>query len=253
MTDEVKSTTADALAQVRAAAEQDYLAQVEELERRVAALGAAATAAEKTAGSAGEAGLPDGADLPMPSRAGALSGDPGQPDQAPWPRGGFGIRGLLNRITLWWLRDYLAVLDVRHEAMAQRSLDLEVDATGSEGDARIRHDEVVDCCTSLVQALGDAHARMEQLHAGSSQRLESLRETLNRAAEALDLVAGVSLRLRTLINAKDAETVHRALAGAGGKVELVLDELARRQEALLAELVGRREELDGMLAAAKAD
>ena len=73
-------------------------------------------------------------------------------------------------------------------------------------------------------------------------RAEALREGLTRTAEAVDVMSGVALKLRELLNAKDAEVAHSVLSGPDRKVEAVLDRLARRQEALLAELVGATRE-----------
>jgi hypothetical protein len=47
-----------------------------------------------------------------------------------------------------------------------------------------------------------------------------------------------------LVNAKDAEVLQRAVAGPLRRMEVLFDEFARQQEALLAQLVGRHRELD---------
>jgi len=48
----------------------------------------------------------------------------------------------------------------------------------------------------------------------------------------------------SLVNAKDAEVLQRAVAGPLRRMEVLFDEFGRQQEALLSQLVGRRRELD---------
>lgn len=118
-----------------------------------------------------------------------------------------GIRG---RLAAWLLGDELAALDRR-----QRDLARAVEALKRDGVSR--------------------------------EHLESVRELAGRATEATETGAGLIRALKSLLNAKEAETVHVASHGARAQAELTLEELARQQEALLSELIGKRQELDRRL------
>lgn len=251
MTDDQPGGALDALAAARVVAEDDYLAHVRDLEGRVANVLAAAAAAETAARTADEApGEYEAAisilDPPEPRDA-----ERQQPDQAPWPIGGGPVRALLNGFARWWLRDYLAVLDARHEALAERSRQLETDLDDTLAALLSRQAGLVASSAELSAALAELHRWTCSAWREQESRAELLRDGLNRVGEAIDLVSGASLRLRTLINAKNAETVQQVVGGVDRKAEVVLDALARRQEALLAELVGRRQELDDLVAKAR--
>jgi uncharacterized coiled-coil protein SlyX len=241
-------TLAD-LERVRAEAERDFLAQVELLEARVAAALSALRSAESVSAEAPPP--PDGlAVSALPAAPAAPSGTPRQPDQVPWPGGGGPLRGLLNAVARWGLRDYLAVLDARHEALAERSRHLE-----SDGSARLEQLAAVQAQTTeaLSAIVTELRVMAEQLPAAlrGARLAEATREALNGLGETVDLVSGIALRLRVLMNAKDAEVLRRSVGGPDRKVEAVMDLLNRRQEALLAELVGRRQELDELIESAR--
>ncbi|NKB87844.1 MAG: hypothetical protein GKS06_06450 [Acidobacteria bacterium] len=239
MSDQSAQSTSAELAEVRAEAEGDFLASVTELESRAKRL---TEAVEIAAVSAATQETP-AADFELPGLPRAESpttGSPRLPDQAPWPKGA-GIRGLLNRFTAWLLRDYLVVLDARHEALAARSLDLEHDAAGV---AAKLHGALVDGVAHAhrcVEALSDHVAAQRTAAATNKQRLEDVREAVTRCAEAVDLLSEVALKQRAMANAKDAESAHRAFHAPDLKIEVALDRLARRQESLLAGLLDKRE------------
>jgi len=251
MTDEQLGGTLDELAAARVAAEDDYLAHVDELEGRVARVLEAAAAAESAATRAGAVPASEVSPVSIPEPLALPSPQRRQADQTPWPTGGGGVRALLNRLAHWWLRDYLAVLDARHEALAERSRHLETDLDDSLAALVSQQSELLASCAELNQALADMQGWAQSAWGEQASRSELLRDGLNRVGEAIDFVSGASLRLRTLMNAKDAETVQRVAGGVDQKAEVVLDALARRQEALLAELVGRRQDLDELVAAVR--
>jgi len=236
MTDEQLGGTLDELAAARVAAEDDYLAHVDELEGRVARVLEAAAAAESAATRAGAVPASEVSPVSIPEPLALPSPQRRQADQTPWPTGGGGVRALLNRLAHWWLRDYLAVLDARHEALAERSRHLETDLDDSLAALVSQQSELLASCAELNQALADMQGWAQSAWGEQASR---------------DFVSGASLRLRTLMNAKDAETVQRVAGGVDQKAEVVLDALARRQEALLAELVGRRQDLDELVAAVR--
>ena len=92
----------------------------------------------------------------------------------------------------------------------------------------------------ILEATAAADARLRELS-------ESLREAVNRAAEAIDSLADLAEQARLLADAKDAENLQRATRGPARKMEIMFEEFGRQQEALLAELVGRRRHLDDLI------
>lgn len=254
MADEERGGSLDELEAARVTAEDDYLGHVRELEVRVARILEAAAAAEAAARQAAETphAVPAAAPVSIPEPIMLPKAHRQQADQAPWPAGGGSVRGILNGFARWWLRDYLVVLDARHEALAERSRHLETDLDDALRAVVSQQEGLLSSCAQLNQALVDLQAWTRIAWDEQASRTELLRDGLDRVGEAIDFVAGASLRLRTLINAKNAETVQRVVGGVDQKAEVVLDALARRQEALLAELVGRRQELDELVAAARA-
>jgi len=254
MADERPDGTLDELEAARVTAEDDYLAHVRELEGRVAKVLEAATVAEAAVRQAEEAPheAPATPPVSLPAPLVLPETDRQQADQSPWPVGGGFLRTILNGLARWWLRDYLVVLDARHEALAERSRHLETDLDDALAALVSRQAALLASCAQLNQTLVDLQGSGQSAWDEQVSRTELLRDGLDRVAEAIDFVSGASLRLRTLINAKNAETVQRVMGGVDQKAEVVLDALARRQEALLAELVGRRQELDELVAAARA-
>jgi hypothetical protein len=245
--DEPDDSTLESLESVRADAEDAYLAEVARLEQRVAAVLKAASAAEASAREV--VAPPEGPslDLKVPAASGSVQ-SPARASQTAWPPRSGGLRGFLNGLAYRLLRDYLAVLDQRHEELTAAAQAVDEQQRAAVASLNADHDQLAACCRRLLATCRELHAAHTAARTEAAERAESLREGLNRIAEALDVVSGVSLKLRTLMNAKDAETVRRVVGGADRKVEVVLDELARRQEALLSELVGRRQELDALIA-----
>lgn len=95
-------------------------------------------------------------------------------------------------------------------------------------------------------------ANVASLVGEAREHVEAVRELAGRVAEALETSALAIRRGLDLLNAKEAETVHVATHGARAQAELTMSELARQQEALLAELVGRRQDLERLVEAARA-
>lgn len=162
--------------------------------------------------------------------------------QTPWGSA-TGWRRMLQGPIRWLLHDHLAVLDRRHRELA-RAVE-QRDQVLREALEGIRRD--------VLAGLEALRAERTALLADERRRLEAVRELANRCVEGLDRVADVVLQTRELLNAKEAETVQVATEGLKARTGLLLEELARQQEALLAELVGRRRELDALLERARGD
>jgi hypothetical protein len=137
-----------------------------------------------------------------------------------WPQGGGGLRGRVNRLARWLIRDYLEVLDRRGDVHTSRVEDLKGSVDQLQG-------------TLLVD--GEA--------------AEALTEALGAAHEALQAALATHAEMLNLVNAKDAEVLQRAVAGPLRRMEVLFDEFGRQQEALLSQLVGRRRELDALVRA----
>ena len=133
----------------------------------------------------------------------------------PWPRGGVGLRGRVNAVARWLIRDYLEVLDRRRTVHSRRVEDLK---------------ERVDQLQGTISTDGEA--------AGA------LNEALGSAQQALQAALATHAEMLDLVNAKDAEVLQRAVAGPLRRMEVLFDEFGRQQEAMLAQLVGRRREMD---------
>lgn len=225
--------TLETLGQEREARELQYRAQLQRLRDLLESLAAAARHAEALAVSREQrlAELAAGAGV-----TGALPLVDGLPlpDQDPWPSSGRWFRRAVNSAIAWLLRDYLAVLDRRHQAVG-----LCVSA----------HTEVLQ---SLHSTLGESLVQLQRCDA-TVPALEALREALNRTVECLDAFAEFPDQLRLLDDAKHAETLQRATHGPLRKMDLVFGEFGRQQEALLAELVGRRQELDALVSTLRGD
>ncbi|MFQ5744502.1 MAG: hypothetical protein ACE5HV_13065, partial [Acidobacteriota bacterium] len=130
---------------------------------------------------------------------------------------------------------YLEVLDRRDDAAR----------------ARINHlNEVLDGLLDTLRVLSSdaAVGEGEPGARGSfSDAVETMRGALQCAVEALAADLSLQEKMQQLVDAKDAETLQRAAAGPLRRMELVFDEFARQQEALIAELVGRRQHLDALI------
>ncbi len=145
-----------------------------------------------------------------------------------WPQGGGMVRGLLNGLSRWLLRDFFEVLDRRGDARSAR-----VDGLGARVDS-LR--ERVDRLQETVSTDGDAAT--------------ALNEALGAAHQALQAALATHAQMLHLVNAKDAEVLQRAVAGPLRRMEVLFEEFGRQQEALLSQLVGRRRELDRLVRAA---
>jgi len=137
-----------------------------------------------------------------------------------WPSGGGGWRGRINRLARWLIRDYLEVIDRRDDVHTRRVEDIKLRVDRLQGTLSAES----DVAGALDEALGKAH--------------RALQAALATHAEML-----------VLVNAKDAEVLQRAVAGPLRRMEVLFDEFGRQQEALLAQLVGRRRELDDLVRA----
>jgi hypothetical protein len=133
------------------------------------------------------------------------------------------------------MRDYLKVVDLRTDRLAER-LDL---LDGVFGD--------------LLEATGGHVAAQGSEAGGDLSATKAAHAAFERAAEALAAAADVHREAHRVVNAKDAELLQRAAAGPLRRMELVFDEFARQQEALLAQLIGRRQELDALIADLRAE
>ncbi len=219
--------TLDALERERERVEAAFREAVERLESRVARLREAAAAAERRAAEVQR-------QRPWKPEGGAEPAAAAPAEAGPWPAGASFARRLLNRFVGWLGRDYWHALDRRADGLRAE--------LARQAEWR-----------SLLQRRLDAQAHaLERVSVIAADAVpwpvgESVREALNRAVEAVDLLAGVLARLHELIDAKDAEALQRAAHGPLRKMELVFEEFARQQEALLAELVGRRRQLDELL------
>ena len=135
-----------------------------------------------------------------------------------WPTGGGVVRRRVNAFVRWLLRDYLEAMDRRADALTAGIDGLE------EGLAHLH---------TVAAAVGDAEREQQML------------AVLSASHAALEAAAAVHRQMLDLVNAKDAEVLQRAVGGPLRRMELIFDEFGRQQEALLAQLVGRRRELDG--------
>jgi hypothetical protein len=160
---------------------------------------------------------------------GVISGDGTAGDLSPWPAAGGPLRRLINGLMRRLMRDYLEVVDRRTDRLNER-LDLLDGLFGDLLEASGGHVEDAGSETGgKLSTAGAAHAAFE------------------RAAESLAAAADVHRHAHRVVNAKDAELLQRAAAGPLRRMELVFDEFARQQEALLARLIGRKQELDALI------
>ena len=134
-----------------------------------------------------------------------------------WPTGGGVVRRRVNAFARWLLRDYLETIDRRADA-----LNAGIDGR-EEGIVQLR---------AITASLADA------------ERDQQMLALLSASHAALEAAAGAHRQMLDLVNAKDAEVLQRAVGGPLRRMELIFDEFGRQQEALLAQLVRRRRELD---------
>ena len=157
------------------------------------------------------------------------------PEWPAWPAGGGPVRRLVNGLMGRLMRDYLEVVGHRTDRIKEH-LDL---LEGVFGDM-------------LAATGGDAGVESpesgDQSDEGGLSAAGAARAAFECAAEALAAAAEVHRGAHRVVNAKDAELLQRAASGPLRRMELVFDEFARQQEAMLAQLVGRRQELDALVA-----
>jgi hypothetical protein len=132
-----------------------------------------------------------------------------------WQSGKSGLRRRINRLARWVIRDFLEVLDRRGHVHTRNVEDLK---------------RRVD--------------RLQDTISGDGAAGEALDQSLNGMHQALQAALATHAEMLDLVNAKDAEVLQRAVAGPLRRMEVLFDEFARQQEALLAQLVGRHRELD---------
>lgn len=156
-----------------------------------------------------------------------------------WPTGGNPLRRALNSVMTRLLRDHLETIDRRSTEIRSRLEVLE----GLFGD-------LLDI--SSAPAEGEVAGSGEQPPGDPAGLQGAVRSAFECASEALTAAAGVHERTVNLINAKDAEMLQRAAEGPLARMELVFGEFARQQEALLSQLVGKRQELDELIEKATA-
>ncbi len=135
----------------------------------------------------------------------------------PWPTGCGFVRRRVNAFARWFLRDYLETIDRRADALT-------AGIDGLEG--------------------GIAQLRVITASLADAERDQQMLDLLRASHAALDAAASAHRQMLDLVNAKDAELLQRAVGGPLRRMELIFDEFGRQQEALLAQLVGRRRELD---------
>ena len=139
-------------------------------------------------------------------------------ESAQWPAGKRFLRRSLNRLVRWATRDFLEVLDRRGDESAGRINALE---------------ERVDRLRATVDLSGGA--------------ADAMREALDAVHQGLQGALTTHREMLDLVNAKDAEVLQRAVAGPLRRMEMLFDEFGRQQEAMLSQLVGRRQELDDLV------
>lgn len=153
------------------------------------------------------------------------------------PSIGGGLRGILDRLGLWLLRPWL-----EWRRQQQRDRFRELAALVAELH-RWR-----DSTDEALERLGRRQATLlDSLRRGRRKRAEGFSwrvASSQHAVETLAAAMGVHEALVGVADARGAETVHRVTGAVDDELETAFGELGRRQEALLAELVGSRRWLD---------
>ena len=190
----------------------------------------------------------------------------------PWPNEGGRLRRNLNRFLLWLLRDYLEVVDRRSDATTLRLDELQegvqnllemisaldgaeldgaklddakLDGAELDGEGEVAADE--GAVVAGTGETGTADFSGGEILPEVSEVIDAVGSALECAAQTLSAVVEVHEEMLGLVDAKDAEVLQRSVAGPLRRMELVFDEFGRQQEALLAQLVGRRRELDELI------
>lgn len=249
--------TLDALEQQREAIEVDFRKRADQLEAEARKLTSSVAEALEAARNSRAAAVGfveqrlTAVQRALPESAG----------RAEWPRGGGFVRRRLNGLMRWVLRDYLETLDRRADVFETRAAALNV-AIRELADVvpMLSRRPTGPALEAVETASSDAEAatrtgeistvRITEEEGGRTD-VQFLDQTLQSVAVALAALVEVQQRMLELVNAKDAEMLQRAAHGPLRRMELVFDEFGRQQEALLAELVGRRQELDALVERAK--
>lgn len=209
--------TLDVLEEQREETEARFRELLGELEERVAELRTATAEALEVHGTE-TAGRQAALDELHRQHGAATEATRSEP-RAPWPGGRGLFRRCINRTARWLLRDYLEAMDRRADEVTAR--------------------------------LDQVRLREAATATGWTSTAELLHRAARSATEALGAAAAVQREMLDLVNAKDAEVLQRAVAGPLRRMEIVFDEFGRQQEALLAELVGKRAELDALIERAR--
>ena len=260
MVEEGRAGTLDVLEARRVAIEAEYLECMHGLQVRADELrdvldGLALASAEDAGHSPSlETG---GAVVPEAPLIGAI-GEPagrfepaGRLEPAQWsPQ----VAGLPGRLAAWLLGDILPMLEQRQAAIEGGLVALQGELVVLRSDVSGALEHVREQTARLEVAVTALRATQDQQRAAAAEertadllRWRGVGEALDQAVGVLAEVTRLSERLRAVVDAKGAEGLQRAVDGPSLQVEVIVDELARRQEALLAELVGRRQELDALI------
>ncbi len=164
--------------------------------------------------------------------------------------------GLRGWLVGWLLGDVQSVIDQREAAVEAAMGELRADLGRLRDDVSEVLERLQKASTVRIDsAIAGLRATLQQQKAAQteacdedSRRWRGVGEVLDRVVEGLTQATRLSERLRAVVDAKDAEGLQRAVQGPALQIEVIIDELMRRQEALLAELVGRRQELDELVA-----
>lgn len=240
MSDDCFEATLERLEAEREQAEGEYVALLGQLRGLLAVLPQAATVADHAAREA-EGDRPD-VTVHAPIRSPEVA-DEVRLGEVPWPRAAGG-RGLVNRIAYWVLRDYLEALDRRHDATMSALQAQAATARGTMATASHlaeRHHQLSVQLAGVADAVGRLHTL-----------IEATRALVARVVEVVELTERGAEQLRRLADYKNAETLQRAVSGPLRRMDVLFDEVARQQEALLAELVGKRAELEALIASLRA-
>jgi hypothetical protein len=232
--------TLDRLEGERDAIEVEYRKKLTALDECVQGFAAAIEEVGRAARAREEAREQIAARVEARLGAGAAPGSEDRWAPPPWPAGGGPLRRLVNGLMRRLMRDYLDVIDRRTDQLNER-LDL---IQGVFGDLLA----ATGGSARAEEATGDDHASSG---AGDLSTTAAAHAAFTSAADALAAAVEVHREAHRVVNAKDAEVLQRAAAGPLRRMELVFDEFARQQEALLAQLVGRRQELDDLIAGVK--
>ena len=254
MVEEGRVAKLDALEARRVAIEAEYLECMHGLEVRADELrdvldGLALVSAEDAGHSpSSETG---GAVVPEAPLIGAVGEPAGRFEPAQWSPQVAGLRG---RLAAWLLGDILPMLEQRQAAIEGGLVALQGELVVLRSDVSGALEHVREQTARLEVAVTALRATQDQQRAAAAEertadllRWRGVGEALDQAVGVLAEVTRLSERLRAVVDAKDAEGLQRAVDGPSLQIEVIVDELARRQEALLAELVGRRQELDALI------